>query len=226
MKQQRKTMKELVLSTLGDTYPVTPVDIGEDKDLKKNGFHFTTEVYEAKGLGHLCFLSMKAMAGMMKMETAIVANTEKDVPLLNLDWVKAMGKETQMVEFYDDQLQPYPAEKLDALSAIKAKDADLEDRETDPHWYDDILLPCSYDKTGKGNAGRFNAAALAYLQEYKAQLATAADCDPAEKKEKVRAFATTLFEQGGPAVDQVTKLFGKEVAKRLILGHMYGVLDG
>ena len=43
------------------------------------------------------------------------------------------------------------------------------------------------------------------------------------KKEKVAAFASTLFSQGGPAVDTIVKLFGREAAERLILHHMYGV---
>ena len=45
----------------------------------------------------------------------------------------------------------------------------------------------------------------------------------AAKKEKVAAFAETLFSQGGPAVDTIVKLFGRETAERLILHHMYGV---
>ncbi|MBP5272722.1 MAG: hypothetical protein ILO43_07170 [Clostridia bacterium] len=225
MKQKRPGLETLVLNALRNDYPIMPGNAGEESVLRKNGFRFQTRVYEAEGLGHLCFLTMTAMAGLMQMETAIVAVYEKDIPLLNLDWVKAMGKETQMVEFYDDQLAPYPAEKLAAFEAIKAKDADLTDRETDPHWYDDILYPCSYDKTGKGCSERFTAAVEAYLKEYTAQLKTAADCDREEKRARVRNFAETLFSQGGPAVDQVTKLFGPEVAKRLILGHMYGVLN-
>ena len=44
-----------------------------------------------------------------------------------------------------------------------------------------------------------------------------------ENAEKVKAFAERLFTEGGPAVDQVTKLFGEETAKRLILRWMYGV---
>ena len=37
-------------------------------------------------------------------------------------------------------------------------------------------------------------------------------------------YARTLLEKGGPAVNQFKKLFGEETARRLILGHMYGVL--
>ena len=67
----------------------------------------------------------------------------KDVPLLNLDWVNAFGKETQIVELYDTQLAPYPAEKLAAFDALRARDADLPDPPAGKaHWYDAILYPC------------------------------------------------------------------------------------
>ena len=39
----------------------------------------------------------------------------------------------------------------------------------------------------------------------------------------MREFAVNLYNNGGPAVDQIKKLFGEETAKRLILRHMYGV---
>ena len=222
MKYQRKTLPELVLGALA-AYDLKQVDVGDESTMKKNGFHFQTEAYEAEGLGHICFLTMKAMGGLMKMETAVLATTAKDVPMMNLDWVLAAGKETQMCELYDDQIAPYPAEAAARFQAIKDRDADLTDRETDPHWYDDILLPASYDKTGKKISERLNQAAAAYLEEYLAQVKAAPDCDAAAKRENVRQFAQTLFDQGGPAVDQVTKLFGRETAERLILGHMYGV---
>ena len=222
MKQKRPGLEDLVLSALRNDYPVTPGDAGEEAVLKKNGFRFQTRVYEAEGLGHLCFLTMTAMAGLMQMETAIVAVYEKDLPLLNLDWVKAMGKETQIVEFYDDQLAPYPAEKLAAFEAIKAKDADLTDRETDPHWYDDILYPCSFHKKGRGLTERMSCAARDYLMVYVELLAAAPPCDLAAKGAKVRAFATRLFEEGGPAVNMVTKLFGERTARRVVVQHMYG----
>lgn len=219
---KRQTLKDLALAKIGAQYKLTKLDIGEDANLKKNGFTFDVESYDVEGLGHLCCMGMNAMAGMMKMETIVLATTEKDVPLFNLDWVKAMGKETQMVEFYDTQLAPLSMQAQDAYQAIKDKDRDLTDRETDPHWYDDILMPFSYDKTGKKLEDRFAITTAEYIDEFLKQAAAAPACNKSEKQAKVRTFAETLFAQGGPAVDNVTKLFGKEVAGRLILQHMYG----
>ena len=220
---ERKDLGKLACERLAADYALRREDIGADAHLTKSGFVFDIESYEAEGFGHLCVMRMKAMMGLMKMETVVFACCEKDVPLFNLDWVKAMGKETQMAELYDTQLAPYPAEKLAAFSGIREKSADLADRQTAPHWYDDILYPCSYDKTGKKIAGRLSADACSYMEEFLRQVKAAPACDAAAKQEKITGFAQTLFAQGGPAVDQMTKLFGRETAGRVILHHMYGV---
>ena len=62
---------------------------------------------------------MNAFLGLMKMETAVLSMTGKDVPLLNLDWVRAFGKETQIVELYDTQLEPYPEALLAEFDALR-----------------------------------------------------------------------------------------------------------
>ena len=217
----------LMLKALSHDHTLQRNDIGADARLAKKGMVFETESYEVEGVGHFCILRMNAMLGLMKMETAVLAVWEKDLPLLNLDWVKAMGKETQIVELYDVQLAPYPMERLSAFRRILDRDGDLQDYVSPgQHWYDKILYPCSYHKSGKGIAQRLNAAARDYVSEYMAQLSEAPVCDSAAKREKVRDFAETLFAQGGPAVDQVVKLFGRETASRLVLGHMYGVDQG
>lgn len=216
---------DMVYALLAQRYTLKKKDLGADARLAKSGMAFETEAWEVPALGHLCIMRMNAMLGLMKMETAVLAVDGKDLPLLNLDWVKAMGKETQIAELYDTQLAPYPEEKLAAFDAIRARDDDLPGPETKPHWYDAILYPCSYHKAGRKISDRLSAAAKDYFETFLRQLDEAPVCDPAEKGAKVKAFAERLFAEGGPAVDQVTKLFGPETAKRLILRHMYGVKD-
>lgn len=220
---EAQSLGGMVRALLAHSYELKKEDPGADARLSKSGMVFDTEAWELPGLGHLCIMRMKAFFGLMKMETAVLSVTEKDVPLLNLDWVKAFGRETQIVELYDTQLAPYPAEKLAAFDALRARDADLPEPESRPHWYDAILYPCSYHKAGKGLSERLSAAARDYFETFLRQLAEAPACDAGAKAEKVKAFAERLFAEGGPAVDQVTKLFGQETAKRLILRHMYGV---
>ncbi len=215
---------ETVLSRLERDHKVVRNDIGVDALLKKSGFSFTTETYEVENIGHLCILRMSGMLGLMHMETVVLATTKKDAPLINLDRVIVMGKETQIVEFYDDMLEMYPKKYTDIFEALKEKDGDIADYISGgEHWYDPILMPCSYHKTGKGVSERFERAAKEYLDAYVLQADELAPCDSSLKAAKVRDFAEKLFYNGGPAVDQVKKLFGDETARRLILKHMYGV---
>lgn len=221
---ERVDLGGMMLELLSRSYPVRKVDVGTDARLKKGAFVFDTEVHKVGDLGHLCSLRMKAMLGLMRMETVVFAVSGRDVPLLNLDWVKAAGKETQIVELYDTQLQPCPEENLAAYQRLLERDAELQDYVSGgAHWYDGLLYPCSYHKTGKDVGDRLARAAQDYAAEYLKQLAAAPDCDAAAKMAKIRAFAESLLANGGPAVDQVTKLFGRETAERLILRHMYGV---
>jgi hypothetical protein len=169
-------------------------------------------------------MKMKAFFGLMRMETAIIAPARIDMPLFNLDWVGAFGYETQIAELYDTQLQPWPDECQNVFECLLQRDADLPNASSDEErWYDSILYPCSYHKKGKGLTERFSNAAHDYLVAYVDQLPSAPACDEHEKAAKVQAFAERLFDEGGPAVDQVTKLFGQTTARRLVVQHMYGV---
>ncbi len=219
----RQGLGDMVRTLLEKQYALEREDLGADARLSKKGMVFETEAYEVRDLGHFCILRMNAFLGLMKMETAVLSVTGKDLPLLNLDWVRAFGKETQIVELYDTQLTPYPAEALAEFDALRLRDDDLPGMGSGGRWYDAILYPCSYHKAGKGLTERLEAAARDYTEVFLRQLEAAPACDAGAKREKTRAFAERLFAEGGPAVDQVTKLFGAETAKRLILRHMYGV---
>ena len=214
---------DMVLDRLSQRVTLKKEELGADARLSKKGMVFETESYEIPELGHFCILRMNAFLGLMKMETAVLAVDGRDVPLLNLDWVRAFGKETQIVELYDTQLEPCPEEKLAEFDALRRRDDELPGMSSAGHWYDAILYPCSYHKAGKGLTERLAAAARDYTETYLRQLEAAPACDRAAKAEKIKAFAERLFAEGGPAVDQVTKLFGAETARRLILRRMYGV---
>ena len=215
---------QTVKQQLSACFPLRQEDLGADAKLSKKGMTFVTEAYAVEGVGHLCVMRMKAMLGLMKMETVVLSVTEKDLPLFNLDWVGVMGGETQIAELYDVQLEPLSEEAQAAFRKIRDRDADLSDYSSGKaHWYDDILYPCSYAKTGKKQTQRLNGAAKDYIACYLELLKAAPVCDGEAKKEKVRQFAENLFEKGGPAVDQFRKLFGDDAARRMILRHMYGV---
>ena len=221
---KRIALRDGVLETLGKTYELQQEDLGTDAHLSAKGMAFDTESWKIPGVGHLCVMRMNAFLGLMRMETAIIAPTAVDAPLFNLDWVKAFGTETQIAELYDTQLAPWPDECLDALEFVRDRYADLPDAPAgEARWYDDILYPCSIHKKGRGLTERMSSAAMDYLTVYTELLASSPTCDSEAKEAKVHAFAKRLFAEGGPAVNQVTKLFGEQAAQRLVLQHMYGV---
>ena len=221
---KRTTLRDSILTALGRNHELSQEDLGTDARLSAKGMTFETESWRIAGVGHLCVMRMKAFFGLMRMETAVIAPTDVDAPLFNLDWVTAFGTETQIAELYDTQLQPWPNECHEAFEFARSQYADLPDAPAgEPRWYDDILYPCSFHKKGKGMTERMSRAAQDYLTVYSELLAAAPTCDSAAKAVKVRAFAERLFAEGGPAVDQVTRLFGEQTARRLVLQHMYGV---
>ncbi|MBQ9004437.1 MAG: hypothetical protein IJ087_21570 [Eggerthellaceae bacterium] len=214
---------EFALYALEQHFALTQKDLGADARMSAKGITFATEAWEIEGIGHLCIMKMRAFFGLMRMETVVISPTHVDMPLINIDWVKAFGNETQMVELYDTQLQPWPAECSNVFERLLERDADLPDAPGGgERWYSDILYPCSYRKRGKGLTGRLSIAAQDYIVSYVDQLADAAVCDERAKAAKVRSFATRLFDEGGPAVDQVVRLFGRPTARRLVVRHMYG----
>lgn len=221
---RRTELLNSVLTALRRHYTLSQEDLGQDAHLSKKGFTFETQSWEIQGAGHLCVMQMRAFFGLMRMETAVIAPTNVDAPLFNMDWVGAFGNETSIAELYNTQLREWPHECTEALEHVCGLYDDLPNAPSgDARWYDDLLYPCSFHKGGRGQTERMSCAAQDYLLVYTELLAASLPCDAAEKSAKVRTFAQRLFAEGGPAVDMVTKLFGKQTAERLILRHMYGV---
>ena len=213
-----------MLSLLSEHYSIHRCDIGDDAHLSKGGFVFDTHTYEIRDVGHLCIMNMKAMFGLMRMETVILASIKKDMPLMNMDWVKVPGKQTLIGELYDTQLTPWPEESQAAFSQISDRDHDLPDYLSgSDHWYDSLLYSCSYHKAGRGIGSRLETSAADFSSLFVAQLEEAPACDYESKKAKIEEFAQKLAANGGSAVKQFTKLFGQETADRMVIHHMYGV---
>lgn len=216
-------MNEKILTKLKEAYEIEEHDIGGDAHLSGKGMKYQLHTYHIKGLGHLCTMKMSAMLGIMKMETAVIAAEEKDVPMMNIDFIEVMGRRTQLVEFYDNQLNPLPEKAQDAYMKIKNSTPELQDYQSGEHWYDSILYPFSYGKVKKGDPAVFDKVCMEYLEEYIRQAKEAPDCDPTAKKARTEAFAQGLLDNGGPAVNTFKKQFGDETTARIVRRHMYGV---
>lgn len=214
---------ELVLSAFKHDYTLEKCDLGTDAVLSKSVVKLRTEAWRVGDVGHLCIMRMRAFFGLVRMETAIFAPTTIDAPLFNIDWMSVFNTETQIAEFYDVQLQPWPEEFQAELKSISDGIADLPDMKSEPHWYDDLLYPCSCGKKGKDIASQLAATACDYTVGYVAQLPLLPTCDRQQKTAKVRSFAERLYADGGVAVKQITQLFGSETARRMVVQHMYGI---
>ena len=219
----KESFGQIVLNELGRNHKIEKQDIGSDAVMKKNMMKFNTEVYKVKDFGHVCVLNMTAMMGLMKMETVIMAPFEKDVPLVNFDWISAAGKETYIAEFYKCMLEEYPEGYLKELKKCEQQYPELEEYDGGQHWYDELKYDCSCGKTGKKSTDKFRQMTKAYMNVFARQIQKAEKCDSEKKKAEIRKFAERLIAEGGPAVNQFKKLFGEEAARRIILGHMYGV---
>ncbi len=219
------SLEKIAIKALEKKFVLTGQNIGEDAKMSKKGVTFETKVYNIDDIGQICTLKMKALLGLLKMETIVLSVKGRDIPLFNMDWVSALGKETLICELYDVQLSTFSAEAQEKFDAIRRRDDDIPETEQDEYWYKDILYPCSYHKTGKKITNRLNDASIDYFKTIVNELSAAQECSSKVKYDKIRNFAETLFNNGGPAVDMVKELFGTEKAHRLIVGHMYGCYD-
>lgn len=214
---------QYVLQKLNAKYGTEEVNIGTDAKLDKGLMHFTVKRYNVKGIGNLCLLNMKGMFGLMRMETVVLSCDTKDVPLFNADSVSAMGNVTQIVELYDTRIAKKDDRLEETCQAIKEQDRDIPDYSSGAHWYDSMLYPCSYAKKTKGDNSRIATSCMKYVDAFLEELDRADVCDPEEKRNHNRVLPQGLLDNGGPAIDQVRKMFGEEVTQRLVLGHMYGL---
>lgn len=206
-------VKDYILAALGKHYSVTEEKGIPYEKLDKSGMHFRISSYEVPGLGHLCAMEMTAMLGLMKMESVVLTAEAKDLPLFNIDTVRAAGRHTLLVEFYDTMVSPLAPDQESLFRAAADRFASLPSYETGPRWYDSIRYDFSLGKTGKETRKQGEAIIRAYMEAYLEAARRAPDTDPEVKKAKTRAYADQLLAQGGPAVDQFRKLFGEEVTR-------------
>ena len=170
MSSKHTNLGKYTLTALKRHFDLVPKDLGPDAHRSRLGMTFDTKSWEIEDIGHLCVMRMNAFLGLMKMETIMIAPTHADLPLFNVDWVKAFGTETLLAELYDTQLAPWPENAQEKFEEIKATYDDIEDYSAGAHWYDSMLYSASFHKKGKGCTDRFNKAAKEYIDQFALQL--------------------------------------------------------
>jgi len=212
-------MTDKLLGALREKYTLTKRDAGEFASLKASGMKFSVEAYRAEGLGHVSVMRAKGFFGLMKMDTLMIVPTDIDLPLYSYDRIYAMGNDTLIVELYNTLITDTD---LSALDGVKAKFADLPERDPGEHWYDSIKLAQSISKKGKkALKNSFDAFAEAHFNAY---INTNADqvTATAEKKELSARYVDGLLSQGGPSTDVFKKELGQEKTSLLFKRVLFG----
>ena len=213
-------MNSYILSELEKKYRLVPRDMGDLAEIRSGLTRFSCRTCRIEGIGNLFFIDMKAAFGLMKMETAVLTPTARDLSFCNFDAVHAMGNDTLIFEMYRTCIRETD---LSALDAVKRSADDLPGYTPAPRWYDAYKLsPCTAKK-GRRAAQAHDALMRRFLDAYLALLDAAPECDEDEKLAAVRPYVDRLLAEGGMAVDGMKRMIGEEKTARLVREFMYGV---
>ncbi len=215
-------MTDRLLAIIQSKYALTELDVGDFATLKANGMKFTVNAYKAEGLGHISVMRAKGFFGLMKMDTLIINPKELDFPLYSYDRIYAMGNDTLIVELYDTLCG---VRYLDGLNQVKAKYAELPERDPGKHWYDGIKLPESISKKGKkAQTTLFDKFTVEHLEAY-LELEAADNIDVAEKQKKASCYVEGLLKNGGPSTDVFKKELGEDKTSELFQKILFGTAE-
>lgn len=213
-------MVETILKTTEQRYQVIERDIGEYKRIKKNGFDFEIHSYEIEGVGYCSLIKMKAMLGLMKMETFVLNPTDKDVPLFSFDLIKVMGNLTLLLEMYDTRIKKEG--DFPEIAQIKEEYASLPDHDLGEHWYDYMKLSTSLAKRVKKKYSKeIEELIVKYFDKYLMALDGGESSVKSSKQAISDEYVKGLFANGGPSTDQFIKLIGKEKAEELFGNYVF-----
>lgn len=194
-------------------------EMGDLSAVKAKGMHFEMESYEVKGAGSLCLISMKGMAGLMKMESASFTPSCLDGPILSTDRIHLPWKEILLIEIYRTTLTEQPFAELDA---VRARYGRLPSYTPAESWYSGLLLPVSaYYRGGRGIRDELDRFSREYCEAYIDLLAACPACDPAEKARANAVLPEGLLKNGGPAVNQFKAMIGEEKTAEFIRKYMF-----
>lgn len=216
-----------VLAKLKENYTITPVDVGDYKEMKIYGFmKFDVEQYDIEELGNLSIMRMNAL-GLMQMSTVVITPTDKNMPLLSADYMYILSNRKAYLEFYDVVAQKDADYQtlLTALADVQKNYEHLENIETSEAWYADLLTVTSY-KGGKPEAdtdlkGMLLDSLDAYVSHAK-QIPLLTSEEKAEKLDITVKYTDGLIEKGGISTDVFKKELGPEETKNFFDNIFFG----
>lgn len=203
----------------GKRFQLARRDMGDLSSFKAKGMRFEIESYEVKGAGSLCLISMKGMAGLMKMESATFTPSRLDGPILSMDWIHLPWKENLLIEMYGTTLTEQP---FAALEGVKSKHSGLPAYTPGESWYSGLLLPVSaFYRGGRGIRDELDRLSREYGETYMDLLSACPACDPEEKARANSVLPEGLLKNGGPAVNQFKAMIGEEKTAEFIRKYMF-----
>ena len=195
-----------------------PVDIGDYETIRGKGMLFHVRVFDVQNAGRLFHMDMKAFGGLMRMETVVFTPVQLDGPIYSMDKIMAFGRATLVLELYDTTVS-HP--DFSELATIKRKYALLPSYDPDDHPYYTFRLPVSDYKRGFGIKNKIRSMEEEYGEKYYKLLQNCEPIDPEVKKEKNAEFSGSLFNNGGPAVNQFKKMIGAEKTEEFLKRYMF-----
>ena len=204
------------LDIFSDRGVLVPKDVTPWQTFSGRGMTFSLQSYDWNHCVCVSYLTMRALFGLMKMETLICTPYAADLPLFSYDYISAFGRKTLLAEFYDTQVSPAD---LSALQTVKEAYSDLRDKPKRPGWYNDLLLPPSVSKVG--DAARLSALATDMMTAYVHLFASARKADLAAKSARNSAYVEGLIHDG-PTFRVVSRMIGAEAAKTVFRRFLFG----
>lgn len=208
-------MIEQLLKVVGEVFPLHETQVGEFSRMKVAGLNYTVRRFEVEGLGILSLMQAKGFFGLMKMDIFMIIPFQRDQPFLSCDRIQALGKDTCLFEVYDTPADETHHQDLSPLDAVKETYAHLPAMKSGTYWYENIRLPQSVYKKGRGITPQLDEMSIAYVKAYLASTKTAPVCDVNAKREKTLAYVDGLLTHGGPATDIFVKEIGREKTEEL-----------
>ena len=217
---------DAALAALNERYTVTPVDVGDYKEMKIYGImKFDVEQYDIEELGNLSVMRMNM--GLMQMATVVITPQDKNMPLLSADYMYILSNRKAYLEFYDVVKEKDEAYNtlLDSLSGVIGSYDYLEDIEASEAWYADLLTVTSY-KGGTADADKdLEMQLVECLQTYLSHAKSLPLLTEEEKAEKTAitvAYTDGLIEKGGISTDVFKDELGDEETKNFFDNIFFG----
>ncbi len=173
-------------------------------------------------------MSDSTIAVFMKMHTILfIPESTYNLPMLSIDIIFMGKKRVFAVEFIDPAgiEDPHLTKHYEALRTLKPSDDILNEKPV-TYWYKDIVTDFSIHSTLTSDEDDiiFNTY-RSYLDAY-IDMVREAEPVSAETQEIIRQkqiwYVQTLLEQGGPAVNLLEKMMGREKQREYVWTVMFG----